>query len=136
VAGFAFGEYRRDMSSPTVLGVHHVQITVGRDQEQAARRFYCEVLGLAEVEKPEALKARGGFWLQVGDRQVHVGVEDGIDRPATKAHVAYQVDDVEAWRPRLLAAGAQILESVPIPGFRRFEFRDSFGNRVEFIQPE
>jgi hypothetical protein len=35
----------------------------------------------------------------------------------------------------LLAAGAQILESVPIPGYRRFEFRDPFGNRVEFIQP-
>jgi catechol 2,3-dioxygenase-like lactoylglutathione lyase family enzyme len=124
------------MSIPSVLGVHHVQITVGKGQDEAARRFYCEVLGLPEVEKPDALKPRGGFWLRVGDRQVHVGVEDGIDRPATKAHVAYQVDDVEAWRPRLLAAGAQILESVPIPGYRRFEFRDPFGNRVEFIQPE
>jgi catechol 2,3-dioxygenase-like lactoylglutathione lyase family enzyme len=123
------------MSRPSVLGVHHVQITVGKEQEQAARRFYCEVLGLPEIEKPDALKPRGGFWLQVGDVQVHVGVEDGVDRPATRAHVAYQVDDVEAWRPRLLAAGAQILESVPIPGYRRFEFRDPFGNRVEFIQP-
>jgi catechol 2,3-dioxygenase-like lactoylglutathione lyase family enzyme len=123
------------MSTPRVLGVHHVQITVGKGQEEAARRFYCEVLGLPEIEKPDALKPRGGFWLQVGDWQVHVGVEDGVDRPATRAHVAYQVDDVEAWRPRLLAAGAQILESVPIPGYRRFEFRDPFGNRVEFIQP-
>jgi catechol 2,3-dioxygenase-like lactoylglutathione lyase family enzyme len=124
------------MSTPRVLGVHHVQITVGKGQEEAARRFYCEVLGLPEIEKPDALKPRGGFWLQVGDRQVHVGVEDGVDRAATKAHVAYQVDDVEAWRPRLIAAGAHIFESVPIPGYRRFEFRDPFGNRVEFIQPE
>jgi catechol 2,3-dioxygenase-like lactoylglutathione lyase family enzyme len=124
------------MSTPIVLGVHHVQITVGRGQEQAARRFYCEVLGLAEIGKPEGLRARGGFWLRVGDRQVHVGVEEGVDRAATKAHVAYRVDDVEAWRGRLLEAGVEILESVPIPGFRRFEFRDPFGNRVEFIQPE
>jgi catechol 2,3-dioxygenase-like lactoylglutathione lyase family enzyme len=123
------------MTSPSILGVHHVQITVARGQEQTARRFYCEVLGLSEIEKPEALKSRGGFWLQVGDRQVHVGVEEGVDRSATKAHVAYRVDDVEAWRPVLLAAGAEILESVSIPGFRRFEFRDPFGNRAKFIQP-
>ena len=122
------------MNSPSVLGVHHVQITVGRGQEQAARRFYCDVLGLPEVEKPDALKSRGGFWLQVGDRQVHVGVEDGVDRPATKAHVAYAVDDVAAWRARLAAAGVEILASVPIPGYERFEFRDPFGNRVEFIR--
>jgi hypothetical protein len=24
---------------------------------------------------------------------------------------------------------------VPIPGYDRFEFRDPFGNRVEFIRP-
>ena len=124
------------MTAPAILGVHHVQITVGKRQEEAARRFYCDVLGLAEVEKPDALKPRGGFWLQVGDRQVHVGTEGDVDRAATKAHVAYEVDDVEAWRPRLLAVGAEILDSVPIPGFRRFEFRDPFGNRVELIQPD
>jgi len=124
------------MSTPSILGVHHVQITVGRGQEVAARRFYCEVLGLLEVEKPEGLRARGGFWLRVGDRQVHVGVEDGVDRAATKAHVAYRVGDVEAWRARLSEAGVEILDSVAIPGYLRFEFRDPFGNRVEFIQPE
>jgi catechol 2,3-dioxygenase-like lactoylglutathione lyase family enzyme len=123
------------MAKALVLGVHHVQITVGKGQEAAARQFYCGVLGLPEVEKPDELKPRGGFWLRVGDRQVHVGVEDGVDRAATKAHVAYQVDDVEAWRGRLLAEGIQILESVAIPDYERFEFRDPFGNRVEFIAP-
>lgn len=123
------------MGSPRVLGVHHVQITVGKGQEATARWFYCGVLGLQEIEKPEALRARGGFWLQVGDRQVHVGVEDGVDPAATKAHVAYQVDDVEDWRERLLVEGIQILESLAIPGYERFEFRDPFGNRVEFIAP-
>ena len=123
------------MGAPSIRGVHHVQITVGKGQEAAARRFYCDVLGLPEVEKPDALKPRGGFWLQVGDRQVHVGIEEGVDRAATKAHVAYRVDDVEAWRARLVAEGIEILESVAIPGHARFEFRDPFGNRVEFIAP-
>jgi hypothetical protein len=30
--------------------------------------------------------------------------------------------------------GIEIGDSVPIPGYARFEIRDPFGNRVEFIQ--
>ncbi|HEX4713535.1 MAG TPA: VOC family protein [Ktedonobacteraceae bacterium] len=89
---------------------------------------------MAEIEKPEALKGRGGFWLQAGDRQIHVGTEDGVDRHATKAHIAYEVDDVDAWRAKLAEHGIQIVEAVPIPGHKRFEFRDPFGNRVELTQ--
>jgi catechol 2,3-dioxygenase-like lactoylglutathione lyase family enzyme len=124
----------RDMDEPCVIGVDHVQITVARADEGAARGFYCGMLGLVEIEKPEPLRARGGFWLMVGDRQVHVGVEEGVDRSATKAHVAYRVRGLAAWRARLLAAGVQLFESVAIAGYERFEFRDPFGNRVELIE--
>jgi catechol 2,3-dioxygenase-like lactoylglutathione lyase family enzyme len=117
-----------------IAGIHHVQITVPRGAEPAARKFYCELLGLTEIGKPDSLAGRGGLWLQVGDRQVHIGVEDGVDRPATKAHVAYAVADLRGWRARLEAAGIEILDGVPIPGCERFEFRDPFGNRVEFIE--
>jgi catechol 2,3-dioxygenase-like lactoylglutathione lyase family enzyme len=113
--------------------IHHVQVTVPRADEAAARDFYCSLLGLSEIEKPDSLKPRGGFWLRVGDRELHVSVEDGVDRAATKAHVAYQVDDLEAWRTRLTSAGVKMAESVPIPGYDRFECRDPFGNRLEFI---
>lgn len=113
--------------------IHHVQITVGAEAVDAARQFYCEVLGLPEVEKPASLKGRGGFWLTIADQQVHVGVEDKADFPPTRAHIAYEVDDIGAWRQRLTAAGITIGESVPIPGVDRFEFRDPFGNRVEII---
>jgi catechol 2,3-dioxygenase-like lactoylglutathione lyase family enzyme len=119
-----------------ILGLHHAQITVPRGAEADARRFYCGVLGLPEVEKPGSLTGRGGFWLQVGDRQVHVGTEEGpVDRAATKAHLAYEVTDVNDWRRRLEAVGIRPLDSVPIEGFDRFEARDPFGNRIEFIQP-
>ena len=114
---------------------NHVQITIPRDGEAEARRFYCDLLGLPEIEKPDSLKGRGGFWVQVGDQQLHVGTEEGVDRPATKAHVAYQVDDLGFWRGRILAYDLKIGDSVPIPGFHRFESRDPFGNRIEFIQP-
>jgi catechol 2,3-dioxygenase-like lactoylglutathione lyase family enzyme len=80
------------------------------------------------------LEGRGGLWLQVGDRQVHVGVEDGVDRVATKAHIAYEVIDLARWRAEFAGLGIAVVESIPIPGYDRFEFRDPFGNRVEFLQ--
>jgi catechol 2,3-dioxygenase-like lactoylglutathione lyase family enzyme len=118
-----------------ILRLHHAQITIPQDKEAEARAFYCGVLGLQEIEKPDSLKLRGGFWLQVGDAQVHVGVEDGVERAKTKAHLAYQVDDVPAWRTKLQAHDIEMAESILIEGYDRFEFRDPFGNRVEMIQP-
>lgn len=119
---------------PTVIRLHHAQITIPKGAEDQARAFYCDLIGLREVEKPESLQGRGGFWLSVGDQQVHVGTEDGVDRAVTKAHLAYEVDDLAALESRLTASGVSIGDSIPIPGCIRFECRDPFGNRVEFIQ--
>ncbi|GAC1378934.1 MAG: VOC family protein [Ktedonobacteraceae bacterium] len=118
----------------TILRLHHAQITIPRGAEEEGRQFYCVLLGLPEIEKPEALRSRGGFWLQVGDRQVHVGTEDGVDRKATKAHLAYEVVNVKQWQKWLQEHGVKSLNAVPIAGYERFEIRDPFGNRVEFIQ--
>ena len=118
-----------------ISNIHHVQITVAAADEAAARNFYCGVLGLRETAKPDSLQGRGGFWVEVEEQQLHVGIEEGVERVRTKAHVAYQVEDLAAWRDRLAVAGVAALESVPIPGFDRFECRDPFGNRLEFIQP-
>ncbi len=132
--------YRRGAADPPeaparrIVGIDHVQITVSPDEIGVARVFYCVLLGLPEIEKPDSLKGRGGFWLQVGDRQVHVGIEEGIDRRATKAHVAYAVVGIDAWRTLLNASGIAVIDGVAIPGYDRFEFRDPFGNRIEFIQ--
>jgi catechol 2,3-dioxygenase-like lactoylglutathione lyase family enzyme len=117
-----------------ILAIDHVQITVPANAVAEARAFYCGVLGLREVEKPATLQERGGFWLQVGDRQVHVGTEEGVVRHATKAHVAYAVTEIGEWRARLTAAGVDVFDGIPIPGRERFEFRDPFGNRVELIE--
>lgn len=117
-----------------ITGLHHAQITIPTGAEAQGKAFYCEVLGLQEIDKPDALKGRGGFWLSVGHQEVHVGTEDGFDRLATKAHLAYRVEDIHHWRERLEEKGVEILEAVPIPGCARFEFRDPFGNRVELIE--
>ena len=116
-----------------ILQIHHAQITIPKGAEDEARAFYCGVLGLNEIPKPDELAGRGGFWLEVGDRQLHVGTEDG-ERSTTKAHVAYRVDDLERARRRLAEAGVDIADGIQIPGMSRFEFRDPFGNRIEFLE--
>ena len=118
-----------------ITAIHHAQITIPPGAEDQARAFYCGVLGLREIEKPASLAGCGGFWLVVGDRSLHVGVEEGVTRSATRAHVAYEVDDLEHFRRRLRAAGFEVTEGIPIPGHDRFETRDPFGNRLELIMP-
>lgn len=118
----------------SILRLHHGQVSIPKDSEDQARRFYCDLLGFKEIQKPDSLKDRGGFWLDLEEMQIHFGVEDGIDRRATKAHLAYQVTDLKGWREKLGVKGIQVQEGVPFPGYDRFEFRDPFGNRVEFLE--
>ena len=118
-----------------ILGLHHAQITVPASMEKVAVEFYREVLGLPEVEKPADMGDRGGTWFDLGHgQQLHVHAEDGVNRRTTKAHLAYAVDDAEQWRQRMLAADVTPVEGHAIPGYDRFEARDPFGNRIEFIQ--
>lgn len=118
-----------------ITGLHHAQITIPEGREDEARAFYCDLLELPEIPKPESLRGRGGFWVQVGSMTLHIGTEPGVDRHATKAHLAYQVLDIEHWRSLIEGQNISIVDGIPIPGFKRFEFRDPFGNRIEMIQP-
>jgi catechol 2,3-dioxygenase-like lactoylglutathione lyase family enzyme len=117
----------------TRVSVHHVQVAIPAGGEDAARRFYGDVLGLREVEKPENLRARGGVWFESDTLQVHLGVDPAFT-PATKAHVAFEVTDIAAMRERCMAAGYSVREDEPLPGFKRFYADDPFGNRTEILQ--
>lgn len=119
-----------------IFAAHHVQISIPVGAEDDARAFYCGVLGFTETPKPASLAARGGLWLELGDFQLHFGAEDGIDRTKTRSHVAWLVADLDTWRERLVSNGCTVKDGVPIPNYRRFEFRDPFGNRVEFLERE
>lgn len=116
------------------MRIHHVQICILPEQESQARAFYGQVLGFKEVPKPQALQGRGGMWFELGDLQLHIGVESQSVNHLTKAHVAYAVQDLQATRNTLEKAGCPIKESIAIPGMDRFESRDPFGNRLEFLQ--
>ncbi|HLR85743.1 MAG TPA: VOC family protein [Nocardioidaceae bacterium] len=112
------------------MKLHHVQVSCPPGGEDAARRFYGDVLGLREISKPPILAARGGVWFADDDFELHVGVEADF-APARKAHPAFAVDDVDAYAAQLNAAGFSVAWDDAIPGVRRFHTADGNGNRVE-----
>lgn len=117
----------------SVVGLDHVQLPIPPGGEAAARRFYGEVLGLAEVPKPEPLRARGGLWFQAGPAGLHLGIEADM-RPSAKAHPALVVRGLDDYVARLAAAGCEWRASDELPGVRRGHTRDPFGNRIELIE--
>jgi catechol 2,3-dioxygenase-like lactoylglutathione lyase family enzyme len=121
----------------SITGLDHVQIAAPPGCEADARRFFGDVLGLTELEKPPLLAARGGCWFRVGTHELHVGVADPF-LPAAKAHPALRLatePDLRALAARLQAAGIAVTWADPaeIPGVERFHAADPWGNRLEFV---
>src|SRR3954453_3568253 len=112
--------------------IAHVQIAGPPGSEPAARSFYGGLLGLREIPKPPALVARGGVWFQLGDQELHVGVEPEF-RPALKAHPAFRCADPDALAHALEEAGMPVTWDSDLPGVRRFYTSDPFGNRLEVL---
>jgi len=98
--------------------------------EAEARAFYGDLLGLEELPKPEALRARGGCWFRAGAHELHVGVEEPF-APARKAHPGLAVAGFEELAARLRAAGVEVTPDDSIPGVKRAYVADPFGNRLE-----
>lgn len=117
-----------------MLGLDHVQVAAPPGCEEQAHRFYGGVLGLVEVEKPGALRERGGVWFSVGAQQLHVGVEEDF-APARKAHPALRIKSnrLDQLADRLSTAGAPVAWDYAIPGVRRFHTEDPWGNRLELL---
>jgi catechol 2,3-dioxygenase-like lactoylglutathione lyase family enzyme len=111
-----------------------VQLAAPPGAEEAARAFFGGLLGLAEVEKPPALRGRGGVWFALGEQQLHIGIEDDFS-PARKAHPAFLVSGLDALAERLAAAGFEPRWDDELPDVRRFYVDDPFGNRLELLEP-
>jgi catechol 2,3-dioxygenase-like lactoylglutathione lyase family enzyme len=118
----------------SVVGLDHVQVAAPAGCEAAARRFFGDVLGLPEVEKPPSLRERGGVWFSLGAQQLHVGVEDPFS-PARKSHPALSVraNELDLLAARMAAAGAIVAWDDALPDTRRFFSEDPWGNRIELV---
>ncbi|NKI68160.1 glyoxalase [Collimonas pratensis] len=118
-----------------VIGIDHVQLAMPAAHEDAARRFYGDILGLIELPKPTDLATRGGVWFLCGAVQLHLGVEKEF-RPARKAHPGLVVDKLAPLIAALTEAGHNVKPDTPIAGFTRIFTEDPFGNRIELLEPD
>jgi putative hydrolase of HD superfamily len=124
------GSRRWETRAVLLDAIDHVQLAMPPGGEELATWFYAEVLGVPRVPKPPELAIRGGCWFERGALRIHLGVQDDF-APATKAHPAFAVSDLDR-----LAAG---LEAAGIPPRRedgpdgpQVYVDDPFGNRLEF----
>ena len=115
---------------------HHVNVTVPRALEDAAKHFYGTVMGLVEVPKPAESRGRGGAWYQLGEMQLHLSIENGLGEECiSKRHVCYTVENLAEAEAKFREAGVEILpDDMPTAGWSRFYVRDPGGNRLEIAQ--
>jgi ubiquinone/menaquinone biosynthesis C-methylase UbiE/catechol 2,3-dioxygenase-like lactoylglutathione lyase family enzyme len=117
----------------TIKRLDHLQLCIPVGKEVEARSFYTGVLGLHEIPKPESLVSNGGLWLQAGDIQLHIGVEE-VGNQKSKRHPAFEVENIVRIRDELKQKGLKTQDQIEIPNVARFSFYDPFGNRIELLE--
>jgi glyoxylase I family protein len=112
--------------------VHHVSLNVS-DVGRAVS-FYCDVLGLTRLPRPDL--GLGGAWLGLpGGRQIHL-IESEVP-PDRGQHVAFEVDDIDLAVDELRRHGVDVSgpRRVGPTAARQAFFADPDGNRLELNQP-
>jgi len=111
--------------------IDHIHIAVAPDKLEDAKAFYTGIMGLQLINRPNHLFTTPGYWFNIGNIQLHIGVEPQL--PISTRHTAFEVADVDA-ALNYLKNKVQLLDEPTIPGRRRFAFLDPFGNRMELLQ--
>ena len=112
--------------------LNHFQICIPFGEEDKARKFYGELLGLREIPKPLPVLKNGGMWFEIADIQLHIGVEEMAS--PSKRHPAFEVEDVVAVRSFLESHGVRTCDEPVLDGITRFSFYDPFDNRIELME--
>jgi catechol 2,3-dioxygenase-like lactoylglutathione lyase family enzyme len=124
---------RPEPEAMRIRRLDHVLLAMPPGKESDARKFYRDIFGIPEAEKPPELAARGGCWFEDGELKVHLGVEKNF-APARKAHPAFIVDDLVGLTAVLTNAGYAIAHDKPLEGYDRIFVDDPFGNRIELME--
>lgn len=114
-----------------IQGLNH--FTVLTDDLEATRRFYADLLGLREGERPPF--GFPGAWLYCGGQAVlHViaNRELPVSRAGVIDHMAFSATDLEGWKNKLAARGIEYdLRQQPGTGVWQMFFHDPNGAKVE-----
>lgn len=113
--------------------LQHVSVSIPFGAQDSVRAFYGGILGLIEKEPPQSLAHLNLVWFAAGDgeMELHFLPDPYLPDKADPGHFCLEVDDLEAYRRKLIEAGVKIIEAEPIPNRPRFFCRDPFGNRLE-----
>jgi catechol 2,3-dioxygenase-like lactoylglutathione lyase family enzyme len=132
-----------------ICDLNHVNLVV--KDLAAAKRFYCQVLGMTDLPRPADLKLTGA-WIRSGRAEIHLLVEacathapgdlsfarigePGVDIGSSR-HFSLVINDTAALTERLAAAGVPIAFG-PITrfgGIVQTYCYDPDGHLVEFTQ--
>jgi catechol 2,3-dioxygenase-like lactoylglutathione lyase family enzyme len=99
---------------------------------ERSRRFYRDVLGLKEINKPRTFDFVV-LWFDLGNMHIHLLLKDKPDTISPR-HFALRVADAAKARAYFHEQGLAIQETTLIPGADRFFIHDPDGNRIEIIQ--
>ena len=114
------------------ITLHHVNVTVAPELEEATKHFYGAVLGLTQVPKP-ATSRQSGAWYQIGSNQLHLSVETGGNGALSSGHVCFAISDLAEAEQKFREAGVEIIPEAH-PNSPRFFVRDPGGNLLEIAQ--
>ncbi len=121
--------------SQNITNIHHSSVIVANTE--ASLKFYCGVLGLNQLERPNFPYA--GAWLEVGQQQVHLlelpNPDPTTGRPehgGKDRHIAFHVRELDLIKQALEAANCHYTLSAS--GRRALFCRDIDGNALEFIE--
>lgn len=112
--------------------INHFNICVPPERLEEAWEFYTNIIGLELIPRPDHVFDTPGYWFDIGDAQLHIGVEKPIQ--FTGRHTALEVTDILAAKTHLEENGISIFPQEKVAGWERFAFNDPFGNRMELIQ--
>lgn len=113
-----------------VTQIDHCSVLI-TDVERS-RRFYRDVLGLKEINKPRTFDFVA-LWFDLGNQHIHLLLKDKPDAISPR-HFALRVKDARAARSYFASQSVPMQETTLIHGADRFFIADPDGNRIEIIQ--
>jgi catechol 2,3-dioxygenase-like lactoylglutathione lyase family enzyme len=113
--------------------LQHVSLCFPPGAYDEVRGFYGGLLGLEEMDVPPKLEPGRFVWFRGGDGDLEVHLMPGEPLGGTN-HACLAVDDLDALRARLEAAGRETSDATEIVARPRFFCRDPFGNLLEFCR--
>lgn len=116
-----------------IKGLLHAKITIPNGAVKEAKQFYCDVLGLEEISRPISSSERGGFWLRVGNDQIHVSEGNEPGTNVNRGYFAYEVANVDELQTRLKAYQIELSPCERCGDYESFCCYDPFGNQLEFM---